>query len=286
MIKTILVPAAGTLEESVLDTALMAAETAGAHVDLLYFRGDLVKAIESKPYLEFAFGGAISPALAALDMESEQQSATARSAFASLCERRGVALRDEPAAPAGVTAAWREERGAPGGLAFHARHCDLVVMGRPGPAGTFATGDIEAVLFGSGRPLLVAPALARPSMRGTAMVCWKETPQSARAVSAALPLLRQAARVVVIHVEEGEADGAGANEVVRQLARHGIEAQARSLAAQARATADVLADAVDANEADLIVLGAYGRSRVRERVFGGCTRAFLERAGVPVLMMH
>jgi hypothetical protein len=99
------------------------------------------------------------------------------------------------------------------------------------------------MLSESGRPLLIAGSITRSSISGTVFVCWKETPESARALNAALPLLQAAQRVVIAHVSEA-ADPMPLGGVVSYLERHGI------------------------------------------RVFGGCTRGFLDDARVPVLMMQ
>jgi nucleotide-binding universal stress UspA family protein len=121
---------------------------------------------------------------------------------------------------------------------------------------------------------------------GTAFVCWKETCEAARAVGAALPLLANAQRVVLANVDEGVGQPERAlRAVARQLARHGIDAETRLLPRN-KPVPEVLTAAADAHEADLVVLGAYGHSKAREVIFGGCTRAFLNSASVPVLMMQ
>ena len=132
--------------------------------------------------------------------------------------------------------------------------------------------------------MLIAPSMARSSMTGTVFVCWKETPESARAVSAALPLLEAAQRVIIAHVTE-EPDPTPLAAIAGYLERHGITAETRLLAGRGFVV-DTLAASADAHQADLIVLDAYGHSRARERMFGGCTRGFLNDARVPVLMMQ
>ena len=96
--------------------------------------------------------------------------------------------------------------------------------------------------------------------------------------------MEAAQRVVIAHVTE-EIDPTPLNAVAGYLERHGIAAETRLLPRRG-SVADTLMAAADAHQADLIVLGAYGHSRARERVFGGCTRGFLDDAQVPVLMMQ
>jgi len=287
MIKSILVPASGeTFDDAVLETALRIAQPAAAHIELRYFCKPLPAGAEAVRQAGWAIGGAAAPAVALLDDQIEQRSRDAHAAFAEICRRKGVALVDDPRHSASVTASWHATRDDVASLVGHARHADLIVMGRPGHGNGLARSHIELVLAGSGRPVLIAPGLARSSIWGTAFVCWKESPEAARALGAALPLLAKAHRIIVATVDEGtgqpEQDLRG---VTRQLARHGIAAETRLLPRKA-SVPDALATAADAHEADLIVLGAYGHRKAREIVFGGCTRAFLNSAEVPVLMMQ
>jgi nucleotide-binding universal stress UspA family protein len=287
MIKSILVPASSeTFDDAVLETALWVAQPAAGHIELRYFCKPLPADANAAHQAGWAVGGAVAPALALVDDEIERQSRGARVTFAEICRRKGVALVDGLVRSTSVTATWHSARDDLANLVYHARHADLIVMGRPGSNNGFARSHIELVLAGSGRPVLIAPTRARPSISGTAFVCWKETPEAARAVGAALPLLADAQRVVLANVDEGVGQSELAlRAVARQLARHGIDAETRLLPRN-KPVPEALAAAAEAHEADLIVLGAYGHSKAREVVFGGCTRAFLDSASVPVLMMH
>src|SRR5262245_43373693 len=287
MIKSILLPATGDeFDESVLETALRVAQLTGAHVTLHYLSQRLGQAAEAVPPVGWAIGGAASPALASLDAGIDRQAAGARTRFAEVCRRKGLALVDDAQRSTSVTASWQTSRDDLGNLASAARYADLVVVGRPGRSNGLARSHIAALLAKSGRPLLIAPKSPRSSITGTAFVCWKEAPEAARALSAALPLLAKAQRVVVANViEEADQPPQSLHGVARYLAFHGIAAETRLLPRSAPVQ-DLLVAAADAHEADLIVLGAYGHSRAREFVFGGCTRSFLDDARVPVLMMQ
>jgi nucleotide-binding universal stress UspA family protein len=287
MIKSILVPARGdTFDDAVLETALRVAQPAAAHIELRYFCKALPAGAETVRQVGWAVGGAAAAAVALLDEQIEQRTRDARAAFANLCRRKGVALSEDPIHSTSVTASWNSTHDDLAKLAYHARHVDLIVMGRPGYGNGLARSHIESVLSGSGRPVLIAPSVARSSITDTAFVCWKESPEAARALVTALPLLANAHRVVLASVEEGIGDDEHSlHAVARNLARHGIRAELRRLPRKSPVP-EILAAAADAHEADLIVLGAYGHSKARETVFGGCTRAFLSSAGVPVLMMQ
>jgi nucleotide-binding universal stress UspA family protein len=285
MIKSILVPATGDIfDDAVMETALRVAQLTTAHIQLCYFRTPSWELADTPGYSAWAMGAAVAPALAQLDVRIEQECGQARMRFVEICRRKGVAVVERAGGATSITASWYETDDQPETLAYHAHHCDLVVVGRPEHSNGLTRSQLDAALSEGGRPLLVAASMARSSLTGTVFVCWKETPESARAVSAALPLLEAAQRVIIAHVTE-EIDPSPLSAVAGYLERHGIAAETRLLPRRG-SVADTLAAAADAHQADLIVLGAYGHSRARERVFGGCTRGFLADARVPVLMMR
>ncbi len=110
-------------------------------------------------------------------------------------------------------------------------------------------------------------------------------PEARRAVSAALPFLRRAKHVSVVSAGE-EARSAGADRVAEFLTRHGAQVSQHLLDATARDVSDEILRFVDQADADLVVMGGYGRSRLREWLFGGVTRDFLRRSPVCCLMSH
>lgn len=285
MIKSILVPATGqTFDDAVMETALRVAQVTTAHIELCYVRTPSWEVMDTPGYNVWAVGAAVAPALAQLDARIEQECGQARARFAEICRRKGVAVVEQANVATCITASWSEADAQPDALAYHAHHADLIVVGRPGYSNGLTRPQVDAILSDSGRPLLIAGSTARSSISGTVFVCWKETPESARAISAALPLLHAAQRVVIAHVNEA-ADPIPLGGVVRYLKHHGIAAEARLLPRRG-SVADTLAAAADAHQADLVVLGAFGHSRARERVFGGCTSGFLDDARAPVLMMQ
>ena len=168
-----------------------------------------------------------------------------------------------------------------------ARYFDTTVLQQPDPAGTETADLIEAVLFGSGRPVLIVPSHQGPSQLKRILIAWDEGRPAARAVADALPLLAKAEQVEVVTVADHGRDRNRHNShLVRHLARHDIEAQMTSLVTDRGSVAStLLAHAVDV-EADLIVMGGYGHSRLREIVLGGTTRRILQTMTVPVLMAH
>ena len=178
-------------------------------------------------------------------------------------------------------------------LAIQARYADLLVLGQSDPQSDFPVPPAlpEAVVLASGRPALVVPHIGTAAKPGeTVMLCWNASRESARAASDALPLLKGAKKVVILLVDPKPTNnGHGAEpgaDVATWLARHGVEVTVqRDVAADSDVGAVILSRAAD-HDVDLIVMGLYGHSRLREMVLGGASRTLLGSMTVPVLMAH
>jgi nucleotide-binding universal stress UspA family protein len=177
---------------------------------------------------------------------------------------------------------------------LHARGADLAVVGQPLPEdehAEFASDLLYGTLMNAGRPLLIVPQYGEfPVVGQNVLIAWKETRESARAISDALPLLKRAGTVVVMPVSSpsdsysGDArSGAG---VVAYLARHGITARVRGEIADDIDVGNLLLSRASDLATDLIVMGGYSRARLAERVAGGVTHLILQSMTVPVLMSH
>lgn len=176
-------------------------------------------------------------------------------------------------------------------LASEARQSDLFLATRPYGNPNREQWVEEAVLFQSGRPCLFVP----PSFKGHAdyknvLVAWKNTREAARAVADALPLLKKAKSVVIAIVDEerGAAEeqrSAPDQDIGRYMSRHGINAEVHVVDGWTSAGAALLNEAVR-TASDLVVMGAYGHSRLREWMLGGATRDVLKSATIPVLVAH
>lgn len=166
---------------------------------------------------------------------------------------------------------------------------DLVVIEQSGSDPSHGEEFLlEALLFGSGKPVLIAPAgHDRPVRLGKMLIAWNDSATAARAVGDALPLLATADQVEIVTIaENGDDFAAGAAGLSAYLARHAIKATHRAIEGQGRPTGEVIDAHARASGTDLVVMGAYGRSRFREFVLGGATRSILARMSVPVLMAH
>ena len=210
---------------------------------------------------------------------TEHLSEVARAHVTAFCERQDIAVREVPEPARRVSASFLEEQDyARDRIVFHARHSDLVVMGRP---------LIEDILMECGRPILIAPDYSPKTLTGTVVVGWKETPHCARALSAAYPLLEQAQKVILLNLTEGDAGiPASLEHLAQRLKWHGISVESHSLACPARVLTHEVGRAAADLHPDLLVVGGFGHRRLRETLFGGVTRSLLEHAGMPVFMMH
>ena len=179
-------------------------------------------------------------------------------------------------------------------LTIHARYADLTVVGQSDPqsSGPLLPSDLpESVALATGRGTLVVPYIGTGKVPGSnVMLCWNASRESARAASEALPLLKAAGAVTVLIVEPGTSPaGHGAMpgaDVATWLSRHGVKVTVqREAAADGDVGAVILSRAMDLGT-DLIVMGIYGHSRLRELVLGGASRTLLASMTVPVLMAH
>ncbi|PSC05396.1 universal stress protein [Alsobacter soli] len=176
--------------------------------------------------------------------------------------------------------------------AREARWKDIFVAPLPSGERRQWRETVIAALFGSGRSVLLAPAGARaPASFGTVVIAWRDTRESARAVEQALPILVSANRTALVVVEEPLARGARRTtepeaDAVRYLARHGAKLDVIFASSQNGDVGAILRDQCARLSADLLVMGGYGHSRLREWVLGGVTEDMLDASPTPVLMAH
>jgi nucleotide-binding universal stress UspA family protein len=201
---------------------------------------------------------------------------------------------DEAARRAGVSAASHvfdaTLPGAPDIFGPLARRFDLAIVGQPEP-NKVAPEDliIEAALFDSGRPVIVVPYIhTAPFKLDRVLVAWDGSRAAARALGDAMPFIDRAAAVdvVIVTTEPVKSDEIPGADVAEMLARHGVRVDVRRIGAAGISVADTILNQAAESAADLIIMGGYGRSRLREFVLGGTTRAMLTSMTTPVLMSH
>jgi nucleotide-binding universal stress UspA family protein len=176
------------------------------------------------------------------------------------------------------------------GVSTAARTRDLCLIA-VGPAVAIGRSVAEAVLFGSGRPMIVFPegVEVRPASHfDTVAIAWDGGARAARAVADAMPLLVQAAhvRVLVVTDEKPATTAGGAADLLRHLEAHGVSSVVDETALGERDIGRALADYVTIHDVGLLVMGGFGHARAREFVLGGATRRMLEAPPCPILMSH
>ena len=201
---------------------------------------------------------------------------------------RVQAVTGAPQGPAAYSYGWvRPSAHGDAFIGSHGRLFDLIVMGRPGRAPQDPRmPPLEAALFESGRPVLIAPAAAPQVIGANVLVAWNGSTEQARTTAFAMPLLREAREVTVLSVEGGMTPGPTGEEVAHYLLMNGVAATAVTAAPGTRTTGETILDHAKTHGCDLLVKGAYTQSRLRQMVFGGATRHILASATLPVLMAH
>jgi nucleotide-binding universal stress UspA family protein len=170
-----------------------------------------------------------------------------------------------------------------------ARRFDLSVVRQAEPGkSTPAPLIIEAALFETGRPVMIVPYVQKGGLApDRVMVAWDGGRNAARAVSDAMPFLTRAGLVEVVAVaEHGKDEELAAADIAEHLARHGVKVEAKPIVAPEAKVADVLLSHAADTGADLLVMGGFGHSRLREFVLGGVTRSILDAMTIPTLMAH
>lgn len=203
-------------------------------------------------------------------------------AFSAVCRREGLSFEWRPVrTPGGDSAA---------SALTTARTADLAIVRQPDTsAEDVAVPNFESLLYDGGRPVLILPADGKLADRvERVVVAWDGSREASRAVQDALPLLKAAKDVGIVIVDperqsDLETTDPGA-DLAASLSRHGVRPTVTTLARGSRSTAQVLEEQVRAANADLLVMGAYTHLKVREWLFGGVTRAFMDKVPVATLI--
>jgi len=182
---------------------------------------------------------------------------------------------------------------APAQLSFHARHADLAFMGQPNmhePGASFQESLLDGVLFASGRPVYIVPYIGRFEMQvRKAVIAWDGGKKAVRAVNDAIPLLEgRGGEVIVLVINADDRRGAHGEkpgeDIAAHLERHGLKTKIERQKISEISTDAAILNFLSDVGADLLIMGAYGHSRLRERAFGGVTNTILHQMTTPVLM--
>ncbi|MBV9538673.1 MAG: universal stress protein [Acidisphaera sp.] len=281
----ILLPLTGTAAgEAALATAVMIARQWNAHVTALHVRVD---SRDVAPLAGEGLSGAmIEEMMSATEKESANRAHAVRQMFERFVLDHGVAVREIHDIAHTPTATFASVTGREDDLvAQQARLADLTVVPHPEAGEDVSSSDaLHAVLFDSGSPVMIAPHTPPASLGSRICIGWNGTAESASAVHAVLPWLEHAQAVRVLYADEYQRRGPGARELADYLLTHGVHADIAAFKTVERSVGAGILAAAREFGADLLAMGAYSHSRLRQLILGGVTRHVLEHATLPLLM--
>ncbi len=262
----------GKANQARVGAALQLARQHGAHLTGLF----VVPEFFIPTYAEVQIPAEV---FEAQDKAAQEEAGQAEAAFRDLVKPSSVAFE------------WHSIKGYPDReLIARSAFTDLVVISQAERRSRFGEGNEleDLVLLGAARPILLIPYIGAPAVIGKrVLVAWNNSRESVRAVNDAMPLLQQADKVTVLAVNPPAGSGdIPTADICKHLARHGVKAEASQTVAKDIEVADVLLSRASDDNIDLLVLGAYGHTRLWETVLGGVSRDVLAHMTVPVLMAH
>ena len=284
-IRKLLLPLTGTAAgESAMTTALMIARRWNAHVTALHVRVD---SRDVAPLAGEGLSGAmIEEMMSATEKESSDRAHAVRSMFERFVSSQNIAVAEARFGLDHATASFAAVTGREEDIvAQQARLADLTVVPHPDAGEDVSSSDaLHAVLFDSGRPVLVAPQVTPTSIGTRVCLAWNGTAESASSVLAAMPWMQHAEGVRILSAEGYQRRGPGAPDLASYLALHGVNADIVMFRSVGGSVGGGLLAAAKDFGCDLLSMGAYSHSRLRQLILGGVTRHVLENATLPVMM--
>ena len=265
---------ATTLAPRCLDAATMLAAAHDAHLTALH--------VSAPPFIMGDFGpGGAAEVIRWQEGQARMVAGRAEQEVAAARQRSGREIE------------WRRAAGEiPATVQLHGRYADLIVVGQGGrPEDESMVADFlpETIVMGCGRPALIMPTYGKfPTIGDRVLVAWNRSREATRAVHDALPILARASTVQILEVNPpaDRAPHVSGADIALHLARHGVKPEVEAATvSDIDIGATILSRAADLGS-DLLVMGAYGHSRMRELTLGGATRHLLKHMTVPVLMSH
>ena len=284
-IRKLLLPLTGTAAgEAALTTSLMIARLWNAHVLALHVRVD---SRDVAPLAGEGLSGAmIEEMMSATEKESGERAYAVRSMFERFVTRHDVVVSEARPGVGHATASFAAVTGREEDIvAQQARLADLTVVPHPDAGEDVSSSDaLHAVLFDSGRPVLISPQVAPASIGTRVCLAWNGTAESASSALAAVPWMQRAEAVRILSADGYQRRGPGVPELAAYLALHGINADVEMFQSVGNSVGAGLLAAARRFDCDLLSMGAYSHSRLRQLILGGVTRHVLERANLPVMM--
>ncbi len=284
-IRKILLPLTGTAAgEAALATALTTARIWNAHVTALHVRVD---SRDVAPLAGEGLSGAmIEEMMSATEKESTDRAHAVRQLFERFVAAHDVVVTEPRRGSQTATASFATITGREEDLvAQQARLADLTIVPHPEAGEDVSSSDaLHAVLFDSGRPVLIAPQKATASIGTRICVAWNGTAESAAAVLGVMHWMQQATSVRILTADEYHRRGPQAADLAAYLGLHGITCDIATFRPVDKDVGAGLLAAAREFGADLLAMGAYSHSRLRQLILGGVTRHVLEKSTMPVMM--
>ena len=276
--KAILVPTEkNDLMRATLETALLFAMRFDSYIEGFALRAAISDFVAADLI--------VADAWAVAETRDAELAKEARAMFESFMAAQSVPRRVNGG---GLSYGWTESDAARDAfVGSYGRVFDLIVFGRPGsyPAGS-SMAAVEAALFESGRPILIAPPTPPTHIGDNIVIAWNRSTETARVVALAMPLLHRARKVTVLTVAGGLVAGPEGSELARYLQINDIAADSITLDAGSRNSGEVILAKATELGCDLLIKGAYTQSRLRQMIFGGATSHILAKTNLPVFMAH
>lgn len=277
----ILIPLTGADSDlRVLRIGMAIGKRYAAHVACLFVNRNPTDAL---PIAGEALTGQIATELVnAVSEANKRQCKRAKDAFLNALQEAGISEAVAQPASKIATATFSETMGDPAErTAVAARLADMTLF----PVADFAY-EIEPTLMEAQRPCLLIPAQSGLQIGKKVMIAWDGGPEAARALSGALPLLEEAAEVTIVTAQNREMDTFAMDALQSYLSCHGINVRAKQVPLGGAPVGQVILSTAADLGADLLVMGAYGHSRIRELILGGATRYVIYNANLAVMMVH
>lgn len=293
MFKTVLAHLTGSnCDESVLRASLALVSDCKGHIDCLRLMPDPAELIAESAQTDSGGWIILSDTIAEIQREANDRTRKAQASFAAFTREKDIRKEDNPCGGEQVSISWHEAVGDEFDHITRAgRYQDaIVVAGGQDRDGRLAAEALGGIVLHSGRPVLLAPEKASANPYRKILVAWKETVEAARVITAAMPLLERAESVELVHASEpGNRRGESAESserICRYMRWHDMNAEFNLITLAGGSGMDPILQRAKEAGADLLVMGGYGHSRIRELVFGGFTQRVLHGVDLPVLMFH
>ncbi len=268
----------------VLETALGLAQRFQAHLDVLYVMRNPRNLL---PYATLGLSKHMREAvLQAAEQNAEAQATQARELLDKLCAEAGVPVGTARPGITGPSANWHETTGQEDTiLSVRGRLSDLILLPGPIPVSP-PPAFVEAALKSTGRPVLVAPPRLEPVIGSRIGIGWNGSAEAARAVGASMAYLHSADAVTVFTCRRQDSISPPPDELVNYLAWHGVDADVKIVDAHDPHVGEALLKVSHDLGINMLVVGGYSRSRLRELILGGVTGHLLSSAEIPIFMVH